>query len=269
MAGPDGSRPRQAEKAVTIARRAWAVVRRLHPEHFAKDVPNPWVGVEMEIRTKGTKPAATRDQAYQFAWGCVERGFPEVGAAAVICFEWLQRPENVLAGYVRWPEYRSAQHPNMIRVEHHKTRRMVLHPLEETQGGERVLFYAEAEEILAKTPRRGTPVVLRKYRDGTCAPWTGMRVNKVVRKIRADLGLPSTFTLDACRHGGMTELEEAGLTDGQGRALSAHGAARMKVTPSAPRNARSRSHAQAPRLPIASGGRRGNSSEHRGNRVSE
>ena len=30
------------------------------------------------------------------------------------------------------------------------------------------------------------------------------------------------FTLDACRHGGMTELEEAELTDGQGRALSAH-----------------------------------------------
>jgi hypothetical protein len=29
-------------------------------------------------------------------------------------------------------------------------------------------------------------------------------------------------TLDACRHGGMTELEEAELTDGQGRALSAH-----------------------------------------------
>ena len=36
------------------------------------------------------------------------------------------------------------------------------------------------------------------------------------------LGLPDTFTLDACRHGGMTELEEAELTDGQGRALSAH-----------------------------------------------
>jgi len=36
------------------------------------------------------------------------------------------------------------------------------------------------------------------------------------------LGLPSTFTLDACRHGGMTELEKAELTDGQGRALSGH-----------------------------------------------
>ena len=54
--------------------------------------------------------------------------------------------------------------------------------------------------------------MLRKYRDGTCAPWNGMRINKVVRKIRGVR--PTTFTLDACRHGGMTELEEAGLTDG-------------------------------------------------------
>lgn len=30
------------------------------------------------------------------------------------------------------------------------------------------------------------------------------------------------FTLDVCRHGGMAELEEAALTDGQGRALSGH-----------------------------------------------
>ena len=39
---------------------------------------------------------------------------------------------------------------------------------------------------------------------------------------RCFAGLPATFTLDACRHGGMTELEEAEPTDGQGRALSAH-----------------------------------------------
>jgi 2-iminoacetate synthase ThiH len=30
------------------------------------------------------------------------------------------------------------------------------------------------------------------------------------------------FTFDACRYGGMTELEEAALTEGQGRALSGH-----------------------------------------------
>ena len=47
-------------------------------------------------------------------------------------------------------------------------------------------------------------------------------MEKVIHRMRDALGLPRTFTLDACRHGGMTELEEAELTDGQGRALSAH-----------------------------------------------
>jgi hypothetical protein len=45
---------------------------------------------------------------------------------------------------------------------------------------------------------------------------------KLVRKLADGFGLPSTFTLDACRHGGMTDLEEAELTTGQGRALSGH-----------------------------------------------
>jgi|tagenome__1003787_1003787.scaffolds.fasta_scaffold19911505_1 hypothetical protein len=36
------------------------------------------------------------------------------------------------------------------------------------------------------------------------------------------LYLPPIFTLDACRHSGMIELEEAELTEGQGRALSGH-----------------------------------------------
>ena len=39
---------------------------------------------------------------------------------------------------------------------------------------------------------------------------------KVVRRLADGFGLPATFTLDACRHGGMTELEEAELTQGRG-----------------------------------------------------
>ena len=49
-----------------------------------------------------------------------------------------------------------------------------------------------------------------------------LRHRIIFHTMRDKLGLPSYFTLDACRHGGMTELEEAELTDGQGRALSAH-----------------------------------------------
>jgi hypothetical protein len=144
----------------------------------------------------------------------------------VICFEWLQRPENVLAGYIRWMDYRGREAPTAIRIFHHKAGEVVLHPLEDGDG---TMFYADAEAVLAKVPRRGIPMILHETRDkiaeGKPRPtklyWSsGMA--KLVRRIRDEAELPTTFTLDACRHGGMTELEEAELTDGQGRALSAH-----------------------------------------------
>jgi hypothetical protein len=84
------------------------------------------------------------------------------------------------------------------------------------------LFYSDAEAVLAKLPRRGIPMILREVRDGVTKPYSFSGMQKIVHAMRDKIGLPSTFTLDACRHGGMTELEEATLTDGQGRALSAH-----------------------------------------------
>ena len=129
----------------------------------------------------------------------------------------MQRPENVLAGYLRWTDYRSAEWQNAIKIEHHKTGAVVWHPLEEMTDTGPVKFYEEAEQVLAQLPRIGVPMILREVRKGVTK-----HMQKIVHTMRDKIGLPSTFTLDACRHGGMTELEEAELTDGQGRALSAH-----------------------------------------------
>src|SRR4029077_8324434 len=68
----------------------------------------------------------------------------------------------------------------------------------------------------------GVPMILRKIEDGKAKPYSFSGFQKIVHTMRDQIGLPATFTLDACRHGGMTELEEAELTDGQGRALSGH-----------------------------------------------
>jgi hypothetical protein len=220
--GPHGPRPRQGEKVVALCRAAWRVVHRLYPDCFDRNVPNPWDGVTMDRRRKATKPAATRDQVYRFAWGAIEAGKPEAAAAAVICFEWLQRPENVLAGYLAWPDYRGKDGPTAIKVNHHKTGAVVWHPLEETTSEGTTKFYREAEAVLDHLPRRGVAMILKQRRDGTTEPYTAMQMSKIVRPLRDRLALLPTFTLDACRHGGMTELEEAELTDGQGRALSGH-----------------------------------------------
>jgi hypothetical protein len=230
IVGAKGKRLRQGEKAVALCRKAWKVVRRLYPDEFDGKVPNPWDGVTRENRTKQRKPAASREQVYAFARGCIERGRPEPAAAAVICFEWLQRPENVLAGYLRWSDYRSKEWPNAIRIEHHKTGELVWHPLEETVGGTTTRFYEDAEAILAQLPRRGLPMILREIipprsrpdQSRACKVFSFSGFEKIIQRMRVEIGLPSTFTLDACRHGGMTELEVAELTDGQGRALSGH-----------------------------------------------
>jgi hypothetical protein len=228
--GKSGERLRQGEKAVKLCSKAWRVVHRLHPEEFDKRIADPWAGVAMKRRVKKVKSAATREQVYQFAWGCIECGRPEPAAAAVICFEWLQRPENVLAGKIRWSDYRGREHPTQIRIEHHKTGALVWHPLEEITENGLVKFYEDAEEVLAHLPRRGIPMILREVRPPKrrpddpvySKPFSFSGFEKIIQNMRKVIGLPSTFTLDACRHGGMTELEEAELTDGQGRALSAH-----------------------------------------------
>jgi integrase len=197
-------------------------VHRLYPDQFNRDVPNPWQGVTKRRRVQKTKPAATREEVYKFAWAAIDAGHPEPAAAAVISFEWLQRPENVLAGCITWPDYRGRQAPNAIKIEHHKTGAVVWHPLEETTDAGAVKFYADAEAVLAHLPRRGVPLILKMRRDGGTDPFRPNHMAKLVRNLADKFGLPSTFSLDACRHGGMTELEEAELTTGQGRALSGH-----------------------------------------------
>jgi hypothetical protein len=72
-----------------------------------------------------------------------------------------------------------------------------------------VKFYEEAEAIIARLPRRGVSMILREVEDGKAKPFGLSTVQHIVQRMRKKLELPATFTLDACRHGGMTELEEA------------------------------------------------------------
>jgi hypothetical protein len=131
-----------------------------------------------------------------------------------------------LAGVLRWPDYRSEEWPNAIKILHHKTGAVVWHPLEDTVDGVIVQFYPEAETIPGQLPIRGIPMILREIK--TCngvafRPYSYSGFEKIVQQLRKKIeGVPPYFTLDSCRHGGMTELEEAALTEGQGRALSGH-----------------------------------------------
>ena len=115
-----------------------------------------------------------------------------------------------LAGYLRWIDYRGEEFPNAIRIEHHKTGARVLHPLEETIDGKTAKFYEDVEAVLVELPRRGIPMIFReiaaprdqKEQKTIHKPFSFSGFQKIVQRLRAQIGLPRTFTLDACRHGG-------------------------------------------------------------------
>ncbi|RAH99217.1 hypothetical protein DLJ53_21980 [Acuticoccus sediminis] len=219
----EGGKFRRGEMAIKQMRRAWDVVGRLYPDTMPTPERNPWRGVALVRRASTPKAAVTRDVVYHFAEEALRQGKPEAAAAAVVCFEWLQRPENTIQHFT-WASYDPPAHRGWVSVQHHKTGVEGWHPLADPRTGERL--YPEAEAVLACVPRRGLLVCL----NAGGKPYATQAFAKLVARIR-DKALRDDpernaaltgFTLDACRHGGMTELEEAGLTEGEGMALSAH-----------------------------------------------
>jgi hypothetical protein len=108
--GEDGTKYRSANLAIDIAKKAWRVVQRRYPNLFHET--NPFEGLE-RIHPGGEIEPATRDQAYTLAKALNEMGHRHLGAAPLICFEWLQRPENVLAGLTTWPGLSAASAPEL------------------------------------------------------------------------------------------------------------------------------------------------------------
>ena len=213
--GPRGKRVRQANLSIDIARRAWSIVRRLYPNIAGAE--NPFSGV-LKIGGKKSKLAATRGEAYALANALRGIGEAHLGAAALICFEWLQRPENVLAGKITWQDYRPPEHPKHVRILHHKTGETVMLPLEDDDQ----LLYPELEEYLGDLPKLGTPIVVTRGSRGPSRPYAFVYAQSRVREAREKAGLGSHVTLDACRHGGMTELGDAELAEQGVMALSGH-----------------------------------------------
>jgi integrase len=199
---------RQANLSIDIARRAWDIVARVNPD----EVPNlnPFRGV-LRVHTRKIKPAASRAEAYALAEALKRIGEPHLGAAALICFEWLQRPENVLAGSITWADYRGPTHPMHVRIFHHKTGIEFYQPLEEELEGYLVSLSRPAAQVVVTNGSRAAP---RAY--------TNSYASRRVREARRLAGLGEHVTLDACRHGGMTELGDAERPEQGVMALSGH-----------------------------------------------
>ena len=203
-------RERQAEQDVSMLKKAWNEVSREYPDQFPK---NPWAGMTLVKRRKAVKPACSREEAYALARALQEIGHPHLGAAALICFEWHQRPMNVLAGAITWANYVPGE---TALIEHHKTGVTVQHPLSDGEGQ----LYPEIEEYLAALPRLGLPIVLTPR--APHKPYPKKTASDAVARARKHAKLAKYVTLDACRHGGLTELGDSELPESEEMALSGH-----------------------------------------------
>jgi hypothetical protein len=213
--GKGGTKLRRANLTIDIAKKAWSVIQRTHPQQFLPS--NPFVGLT-RFRSTATVQHATRAEAFALSAALRKYGHPHLAIVPLVCFEWLQRPENVLAGHLRWPDYRPAERPCHVRIVHHKTGEVVWHPLE--AGGER--FYPDLEEALTGLNKIAVPIVATLGERGAPRPYSLSYAKRIVREARRAAGLPEHVSLTACRHGGMTELGDAELTEQGVMSLSGH-----------------------------------------------
>jgi hypothetical protein len=215
---------------MVIARlaRAWDVVQRLHPRDVPKD--NPFRGCVCDHAGGTTRPA-TREEAFALHAALVAASEPHLAAVPLIAFEWHQRPENVIAGAFTWADWRPAHRPDAVRIAHAKTGVEVWQPLCDEEGAP---LFPELTAYLDGLERLGVPAVLmrpqRRDRDSQTGrltrppakPFSLREARKRVRNAAAAAGLPDWLTLAACRHGGMTELGDAGATEQEVMASSGH-----------------------------------------------
>jgi hypothetical protein len=215
-------RLRQANVCMLRMAKAWDVVRRLYPKVVPSD--NPFRGVGLK-HGKATAQAASRAEAYALHAALIAAGEPHLAAVPLICFEWHQRPENVLAGHLTWADYRPAERPNAVRVVHHKTGEVVWLPLAARTGEQ---LFPELAGYLDTLERLGVPILLMqpkprgKQIPGPAKPFLLRTARARVRRAAKKAGLPEWLTLAACRHGGLTELGDAELTEPGIIALSGH-----------------------------------------------
>lgn len=211
-------RLRTANLAIACIARAWDVVHRLYPQVIPRE--NAFRGVELDYERGTTRPAS-RDEAYALHKSLVTAGEFHLAAVPLICFEWHQRPENVLAGHLTWTDYRPADRPNAVRILHHKTRELVWLPLSDREGE----LFPELTTYLDGLEKLGVPIVLLKPKRGktkTPRPYKMRDARARVRRAAQQAKLAADLTLAACRHGGLTELGDAEVTEQGVMALSGH-----------------------------------------------
>lgn len=238
--GPNGEpvtvkreRRTTANHAMKSCRRAWNVVRRAEPDHVPAE--NPFSRMGLENKSKPT-PTATYEELLTFVKVCDANNRASLGTAALVLWEWLQRVEHVFSA-LEVAHYRPKERPNNALVVHPKTGEEVWLPLFDEAGA---ALYPELMERLdeIKRGRISGLMLVRDWKDeeaGHPVPWVTQSgdlsyMGHEAKRLFRQAGLRGELSLTSFRHGGMTEMGDADLTDSQMRAISRHKTSKILPT---------------------------------------
>ena len=152
---------------------------------------------------------------------------PSLGTAALVAWECCQRVKNVFASF-SVEHYRPREHPNSVFVVHTKTNESFWMSLFDDKGGP-IWPELMAELDAIKRERIGGLMICRDW--GDRRPWPTWPakdnpdltyVNTKAREVMRAAGLRAELTFTSFRHGGLTEMGDAELSDRQIMAQSRH-----------------------------------------------
>lgn len=221
---------RQATYAMQVCRLIWTwAVRHKRTTGVAE---NPFAGMGLKsTAAKGNRPTS-RAEYDLYRAAARKLGFQSMATAAALSFECCQRTSDVFgfedpdgrkARGIAFDGYVPGERITLIQS---KTGNPVTLPLYAEVPGdqgtpERVPLYPELEEELtraASARRDGQEVFVVEERSGH--PYKERRMSTVHRAICVAAKLPKAMTFTGFRHGGITELGDAGIDDV--RAVSGH-----------------------------------------------
>lgn len=214
---------RQGSYMMQVCRLVWNQAQRHKKATGVTE--NPFAGMGIKSKSAGGNRAATRAEYNAYRAAAHALGKPSMAAAAALCFEGCQRvwdafgfldPDGAVSRGIRWDGYKPAERLSLVQS---KTGNLVNIPLVERIDGEDVPLYPELEQELGGLERRDDGgLIVRDERSGE--PYTRDYMRYAHKQVRVKAGLPADLRFTSFRHGGISEIGDAGETDM--RAVSGH-----------------------------------------------
>ena len=205
---------RQASYAMQVARLVWNWAVRHHD--VTGVTSNPFSGMGIASTPAEGNRETSRAEYDLYRKTARELKWQSMATAAALSFELCQRvwdvfgfedPDGVKKRGFIWSDYIEGV---SIAYSQSKTGKAMTIPLVEEIGDEAIPLFPTLEEELALMPRKALVIVVDEK---TGLPLTYDQMNKRHRKICDKAGLPKEMTFTGFRHGGSTELGDAGVAD--------------------------------------------------------